>query len=165
MNLFTITSELRAIADQWADADTIPDEVLQAVTALEIPAEAKMRSIIGIIKEEEAEADAVEIQEKRLADIKRIKRNRAARLREYLHLNMDMLGVKRYSCDIGEASVAKSPASIEAMDPVNFEGIAREYLRVKIEPNKIMAKDDWKKTGTVPEGFRVIEDRFSLRVK
>lgn len=164
MNLFEITSELRALADQWADSDQIPDEVLQQLTALEIPAEAKTRSIIGLIKENEAEADAIKEQAKRLNDLAKCRANKADRLRDYLRLCLDMLAVKRFSCDLGDASVTQGQPSMRPVDH-NLDGVADEFIRHKIEPDIAKAKEHWRATGEVPSGFMLVDGRPSVRIR
>lgn len=163
MRLFEIANELRTIADN-CDPDTgaLTDEQVEAMTALEISAETKMRGLIGIIKEQRAEGEMIAAEGKRLTELSRVRLQRAERLTEYLTFWMDQLGIRKQTCDIGEASIVKNPPSFDVNEA---ESIPDEFVRVTTSPDKAKAKDHWKATGIVPTGFVLVTDKTSLRIK
>ena len=77
---------------------------------------------------------------------------------------MEVLGIDKIQNELGTLQVAKSPISIEIVDP---EKVPPEYkqevIEVKILKDKI--KNNFKATGEVIDGVKVITDNTNLRIK
>ena len=77
---------------------------------------------------------------------------------------MERNGITKIETELGTLSIAKSPATVEVIDQ---EQVPDEFLRIKtsIEVDKTAIKKNFKETGEVPDGIKIVTDNTSLRIK
>lgn len=154
MTLYEIESQIIACLD--LETGEITDA--ERLDALQMEREAKLENIALYIKNLAAEADAIKLEEKNLAERRKAKESRADGLRQYL---TDALGGAKFESARVKVSFRKS-ASVEVQDADallaflengGFSGCI-EYLPPKI---KLKPVGDLIKAGQALPGVAIIE--------
>lgn len=164
LSLYNITDRFVEIMDRVQEGEITEEQYNELGQELAIALQNKSIGIIGYVQNEEALIDAVDIQIKRLQDLKKQKTNNLDKFKQYVKENMEKLGITKLETEIGKMSIAKNPLSIEIENedeiPSEFK---QEVMTVKIDKTAI--KNYFKETGEIVPGTRIISDKTSLRVK
>lgn len=164
LSLYNITDKFIEIMDKVQDGEITEEEYNELGQELAVALQNKSIGIIGYIQNKEALIDAVDVQIKRLQDLKKQKTNNLDKFKQYVKENMEKLGITKLETEIGKMSIAKNPLSIEIENedeiPSEFK---QEVMTVKIDKTAI--KTYFKETGEIVPGTRIISDKTSLRVK
>ena len=159
MSLFDIAKEVREIAEM----DEIPDDLGERLGSLDNDADRKIKSIVGTIRELEAEASGKREVAKQISEAARVAERKAERWREYLKVCLEMLQVHRWTTPYGDVSIQKSPP--KAVLVADLCEVDEEFVRVKAEANLADALNHWKAFGEAPKGFAIATDNTHLRIK
>ena len=77
---------------------------------------------------------------------------------------MELLGIDKIQNELGTLQIAKSPISVEILDP---EKVPQEYkeeiTEIKILKDKI--KNNFKATGEIIDGVKIITYNTNLRIR
>lgn len=154
MTLYEIDAKIaEAIENIFANADEETGEVspedMEALNLLQMDRNNKLDNIACYIKSEEADAKAIDEEIKALQHRKKVKQNKADRLREFLQF---ALGGEKFESSRNKVTYRKSAQ----VSITNEDAIPMEFLRVKYEPNKTAIKDSIK-AGEIVPGAIVIE--------
>lgn len=164
LSLYNITDKFVEIMDKVQEGEITEEQYNELGQELAIALQNKSIGIIGYLQNEEALIDAVDVQIKRLQDLKKQKTNNLDKFKQYVKENMEKLGITKLETEIGKMSIAKNPLSIEIENedeiPSEFK---QEVMTVKIDKTAI--KNHFKETGEIVPGARVISDKTSLRIK
>lgn len=164
LSLYNITDRFVEIMDKVQEGEITEEQYNELGQELAIALQNKSIGIIGYVQNEEALIDAVDVQIKRLQDLKKQKTNNLDKFKQYVKENMEKLGITKLETEIGKMSIAKNPLSIEIENedeiPSEFK---QEVMTVKIDKTAI--KNYFKETGEIVPGARVISDKTSLRIK
>lgn len=164
LSLYNITDRFVEIMDKVQEGEITEEQYNELGQELAIALQNKSIGIIGYVQNEEALIDAVDVQIKRLQDLKKQKTNNLDKFKQYVKENMEKLGITKLETEIGKMSIAKNPLSIEIENedeiPSEFK---QEVMTVKIDKTAI--KTYFKETGEIVPGTRIISDKTSLRVK
>lgn len=164
LSLYNITDRFVEIMDKVQEGEITEEQYNELGQELAIALQNKSIGIIGYVQNEEALIDAVDVQIKRLQDLKKQKTNNLDKFKQYVKENMEKLGITKLETEIGKMSIAKNPLSIEIENedeiPSEFK---QEVMTVKIDKTAI--KNYFKETGEIVPGTRIISDKTSLRVK
>lgn len=153
IHLYDLPAHFRAIADELDALDGEPTpELLDRLNALEGTLEEKARWRVALIREREAEADAIKQEVARLKKMAEAKENAAKRLKDDLLGVMQAIGVPKM--DVGIAKIGVQQASRPAIAWAREEPIPAGYQRVKVELDGNKAYEAWKE-GQLPDGFEV----------
>ena len=121
----------------------------------------KVASIAHVLAQLDAEADALRVEEKRLAARRQARERRAESLRDYLRMSLDAAGVAKLKTTTHTISVGDGPQRVVVED----EGaIPAEFLRTKIEIDKRAILVAMQTLGECVPGTRVERGRV-LRIK
>lgn len=164
LSLYNITDRFVEIMDKVQEGEITEEQYNELGQELAIALQNKSIGIIGYVQNEEALIDAVDVQIKRLQDLKKQKTNNLDKFKQYVKENMEKLGITKLETEIGKMSIAKNSLSIEIENedeiPSEFK---QEVMTVKIDKTAI--KTYFKETGEIVPGTRIISDKTSLRVK
>lgn len=164
LSLYNITDRFVEIMDKVQEGEITEEQYNELGQELAIALQNKSIGIIGYVQNEEALIDAVDVQIKRLQDLKKQKTNNLDKFKQYVKENMEKLGITKLETEIGKMSIAKNPLSIEIENedeiPSEFK---QEVMTVKIDKTAI--KTYFKETGEIVPGTRIISDKTSLKVK
>ena len=129
--------------------------------ALSDAIDAKATSIAHVLAQLDAEADALRVEEKRLAARRQARERRAESLRDYLRMSLDAAGVAKLKTTTHTISVGDGPQRVVVED----EGsVPAEFLRTKIEIDKRAILVAMQTLGECVPGTRVERGRV-LRIK
>lgn len=164
LSLYNITDGFVEIMDKVQEGEITEEQYNELGQELAIALQNKSIGIIGYVQNEEALIDAVDVQIKRLQDLKKQKTNNLDKFKQYVKENMEKLGITKLETEIGKMSIAKNPLSVEIENedeiPSEFK---QEVMTVKIDKTAI--KTYFKENGEIVPGTRIISDKTSLRVK
>ncbi len=123
----------------------------------------KSTAIIGFLRNTEVAEEAYDAEIDRLQKKKKANADKVSRFKEYVKENMQALGLEKIETPIGIIRVQKNPISVEILDE---EQVPDEYKKVKttISVDKKMITDNFKETGEIIPGTRIITGKTSLRV-
>lgn len=132
-----------------------------AFEALDMERTAKLEGCALWIKNLEADVEAMKVEEKKLAERRRVLENKAERMRDYVARSMQTFGDPR----IETARVALSFRKSEAVAVLDAAALPREFVTVKTTeaPDKTAIKKALKAGQDVPGA--ALEVRQSLQVK
>ena len=161
LKLYQITNGFMALNDNDELTDEEKQEVsLQLCDALQN----KSTNIVAYYEQEQALLNGIDAQIKRLQEYKKLTQNKINRYKDYVKNNMELLGIEKIETELGKISIAKCPISIEI---INADEIPDEYKTIvtdiKVDKDKI--KDNFKLTGEIIPGIKIITDKTSLRIK
>ena len=159
MKLYEIAREWERLMER---SELMSQEDLQSeLDKLGAEAEVKLTNCWRLIRNLEAEEEALGAEAKRFADRKKTTANRVASLKNYVAF---CLGAGNgWQSDDGVCKFAwkKCPASV---DIVNEEVIPLDYVRTIYQPDKVAIKEALQK-GEQVDGCLLVEDKMSLQVK
>lgn len=161
LSLYKITSGFPALMESEEITEEDKIKIKEELTQL---LQKKSQNIIGYIKNIELTIEAMKEEEKRIADNRKVLENKMGRFKEYVKECMERNGITKIETSLGTLSIAKSPISIEI---VKEEEIPKEFkqevITVKIDKTKI--KNNFKETGEIPNGVKVVTTNTNLRIK
>lgn len=154
--------KLYDIAEIYENLENIDDEVAvaTAMDAVEAALEEKLESTAKVIRNLEAEAEALEAEEKRLKARKTAVRNRIADIKGYVQVNLEAMGKDKVTSGIFKWSIQANAPSVNILDesliPDNFWKIERKPMKTEIK-KAIEA-------GELTEGVELVRTK-SLRLR
>lgn len=164
LSLYNITDRFVEIMDKVQEGEITEEQYNELGQELAIALQSKSIGIIGYVQNEEALIDAVDMQIKRLQDLKKQKSSNLDKFKQYVKENMEKLGIQKLETEIGKMNIAKCPLSVEIENedeiPAEFK---QEIVTTKIDKTAI--KTYFKETGEIVPGARIISDKTSLRIK
>lgn len=164
LSLYDVTNRFVELMDKVQDGELTEEEYNQLGEELALELQRKSTSIIGYTQNKEALIDAIDVQIKRLQELKRSEQSKLDRFKEYVKENMTRLGIDKVETELGILSIAKNPMSVEIENeneiPSEFK---QKIITVKIDKTTI--KKHFKETGEIVAGTRIVDDKTSLRIK
>ena len=148
MNLYELTSDLKELQD--IDFTEVDAEQLEAVkAAIKEQIVNKGTGIIAVVRNLEADTEAIKTEIKRLQDLKKSKENRIENLKKYTKECLEEADIKKVSTALGNISIRKLPGSVEVVEE---DSIPKEYKKevvtVTVDKKSILA--DLKEGVVVP---------------
>lgn len=164
ISLYNITNKFVDLMDKAQDGELTEEEYNQLGEELALELQNKSANIIGYAQNKEALIDAIDIQIKRLQDLKKTEQNGLDRFKQYVKDNMERLGIEKIGTELGTLSIAKNPMSVEIE---NENEIPNEFKQevVTIKIDKAAIKNHFKETGELVPGAIIIDNKTSLRIK
>lgn len=158
---------LYALAAEYAalqDAAEAGDDIAVALAALTDSLEAKAERIAAVLRNLDADIDALAAEEKRLKRRREARENAKEHLRDYIRTCMVEGGITRVKC----AAFSLSVSEREAVVVDDIDAVPAEYLHPPKPAEKAVAKkavlDAHKKLGEVVPGTRIVTN-YNLQVK
>jgi hypothetical protein len=164
LSLYNITNRFVGLMDKAQEGELTEEEYNQLGEELALELQNKSAGIIGYVQNENALIDAVDVQIKRLQELKKVKQNNLEKFKQYVKENMERLGITKIETELGILTIAKNPISVEIENedeiPSEFK---QEVVTTKIDKTAI--KNHFKETGEVIPGTIIVDDKTSLRIK
>ena len=166
MKIFELTQEIRSIEaalNEWAEGnegDVTSFKGLDELVMLKSTRQERLLGLGCLVKEFEAEAEAIEIESKKLRARADARYNHAERLRKFISGNL--VPGERMSDSRVSFAWRKSEGVVidESLDIVNLPSM---FKRVSVSPDKAMLKDALKAGNTI-DGV-TLESRIGLLIK
>lgn len=164
LTLYNIANQFTELMDK-AENEEITEEEYNAIgEQLALELQNKSTNIVGYIQNESSLIDAIDVQIKRLQDLKKSKQKNLDNFKKYVKDNMEKLNLQRVETEIGTLSIAKNPISIEIVNEDKIPGEFKKIIQeVKVDKTKI--KDYFKETGEIVEGVKVLTENTYLKIK
>lgn len=165
LKLYEIADEYRALLslmDSSEEDEIDEDSFLLALAALESDFNAKATNIACLIREITAESQAVTETAKALQTRAQRLDKRAALLRDYLHQQMQIIGLNNAADSRISVALKKNPPSVR----VDTDTIPLEYCRVipeRVEPDKTAIKTALKSGITIPGCALIQTTRLDIK--
>ena len=164
MRLYELPQAYEALYSRLVDSDgeMTPDDVAE-LTHLDATLESKAKNICKIVLQASSEASAIAEEVARLTKLLHARQATAARLKEYLLTNMQVMNVGKIQIgSLGNVRVQKnSRPTIRWTE--HIEELPLLLQRVTVEVDLQAAYEQWKDTGSLPEGF-LVEHVSHLRI-
>lgn len=165
MKLYEITQGVQDAMDR-VDPETgeLAEDVAEQLDALDMAFEAKAENVAKAVRSILAEADAHKEESKRQALKARARGNDAARLKEYLQVHMEIMGLEKIKGDLLTVALQKCPPSCAVLDEERVpDGYKELVTETKVHKKDII--DHWKATGETVDGVEIDASRKSLRIR
>lgn len=161
LSIYNITNAFAKLNDM-EELDTETEK--QIKQELQVLLEQKSANIIAYAKNRESHITAIKEEEKRLASYRKTEEAKLERFLAYLKQCMEEAGILKIETPLGVISIAKNPISVEVLDVTK---VPKEYKNIEevIKVDKKAIADNFKETGEVLDGTRIITNRTSLRIK
>lgn len=164
LSLYNITNKFVDLMNKAEEGELTVEEYNELGSELALELQNKSINIVGYVQNENALIDAIDVQIKRLQDMKKKKQNGLEKFKKYVKENMERLELSKVETEVGTLSIAKSPISVEIIDedkiPDKFKKIIQE---TKVDKTAI--KDYFKETGEIIEGVNILTENTNLRIK
>ncbi len=166
MNLYEISNEYLATANQLADMDIDEQTLTDTLEASAWPVEEKVRSVSAVILNLQAEADMVKGTADRIAKRAKALQSRADALHDYLLINMQRTGITEIKALDGtfKAKLYRERDASVVIDSENL--IPADYMReipARCEPDKVLIKKAINDGYEVPGAHIVKKDRLEIK--
>lgn len=151
MRLYELTNnynELQMMIEDGVDPSALED----TLQAIEESIQDKAQNIALLIRNLEADTEAIKLEEKRLADRRRAVENNCKNLKDYLYQQMTVLEVKRIKGDLITVSIQNNPPSLDVLESAI---VPTEYLVMqapKIDKKSLLSAI---KNGLEVEGVKI----------
>ena len=147
-SLYELTSDLKELQDiDFTEADTEQLEAIKTVIKEQIAN--KGTGIIAVVRNLEADTEAIKVEIKRLQDLKKSKENKIENLKKYTKECLEEAEIKKVSTALGNISIRKLPGSVEVLEedsiPAEYK---KEVTTITIDKKSILA--DLKEGVVVP---------------
>lgn len=168
-NLFEIDNKINELlesdaqrSDELTDLETGEIASLEELlNQLEIEQKTKIENIGCYIKNIAADVDALKLEEKKLAERRKVKENQIERLKNYLSMNLQEAGYNKFET----SRVVLSFRTSKAIEIAEGTELDDEFLTVKVtkEANKKALKEAIE-TGFEIEGVKLVEKK-NIQIK
>lgn len=136
MNLYEIKPEIELILLDVNEDGMLTDEAMERLQQLQMDEQTKIENVACYIKDLNAESKAIREEEKALADRRKVKENKAERLKNYLSDYLQSNGGTKYETPRAILSFRKSEAvSIDddALIPEDFKTYEPKISKTQIK--------------------------------
>lgn len=147
-HLYELTDEFRTLmAEIEAAEGEVEENQLDRIEELGLEVEIKAENIAMYCAELQATADSCKAEKQRLAAREQATNNRIARLKEYMKMNLEALGMSKVKGDIFTVSVQQGREQAAITD----EGrVPKRFHKVSVSINKTELKKALKSGETIP---------------
>ena len=164
IKLYEIADSFIALMDKLESGELTEDEAKIIQEELSNALMRKSNNIIGYYLDRKSLIEAIDVQIKRLQELKKVETNKLDRYKDYVKSSMEYMGIEKIETGAGKLQIARSPISVDIIDE---KLIPDEYKEVvtEVKVNKKKIADNFKKYGEIIEGVRINTDNKNLRIK
>ncbi len=164
LSLYQITNDFQELMDKATEGEITEEEYNEIGEKLAMQLQEKSTNVIGYYETQNSLIEGIDNQIKRLQNLKKAKKNKMDKYKEYVKGCMEKLGLIKIETELGVISVAKSPMSVDITDESKIpEEFKEEVKTIKIDKTKI--KNSYKTTGEIPEGAVIHDNNTYLKIK
>jgi uncharacterized protein YlxW (UPF0749 family) len=127
MKLYELTTNYLSLMEMAEEMDT--DTLKDTLESIEEEINDKAENIAKLIKNLNADVDALKIEEKRLADRRKSLENKVTHLKEYLQNQLEVAGLDKVKRPTLTISIQNNPPSVKVLD----EKLLSDYM-IPVEP-------------------------------
>ena len=164
MTLYELNDQFRMLYELAEDPDTDQELLESTLEALEGELEVKADGYARVMRQLEADAANLKLEEKRLATRRTACENNVKRMKQALQYAMEASGKTKFKTELFSFGIQKNPAAV-VMDTDQLINIPIKYL-IQQDPkiDKTKLKEDLK-AGVNLDGIAHLEQSESLRIR
>ena len=154
--------KLYEITDAYLSLDEAEktDEIVKVLDGIKDEFDKKAENTVKVIRNFEADIQALRGEEKRLADKRKSLEKKKEDLKEYLYFNMERLNVRKVNAGLFDVNIQKNPPSIKILDDAI---IPDKYMVASYRLDKNQLKEDLK-DGLEIEGCELVQSE-GIRIR
>ena len=154
--------KLYEITDAYLNLDEVEktDEIIKVLDGIKDEFDKKAENTVKVIRNFEADIQALRDEEKRLADKRKSLEKKKEDLKEYLYFNMERMKVKKVNAGIFDINIQKNPQSIKILDD---SIIPDKYKILTYNLDKKQLKEDIK-NGAEIKGAELVQSE-GIRIR
>ena len=164
IKLYEIADSFIALMDKLEAGELTEEEAKVIQEELSNELMRKSNNIIGYYLDRKSLIEAIDVQIKRLQELKKVETNKLDRYKEYVKNSMEYMGIEKIETGAGKLQIAKSPISVDIIDEKLIPDEYKEYV-TEVKVNKKKIADNFKQYGEIIEGVRINTDNYNLRIK
>ena len=147
--------KLYEITDAYLSLDEVEktEEIIKVLDGIKDEFDKKAENTVKVIRNFEADIQALRDEEKRLADKRKSLEKKKEDLKEYLYFNMERLNVRKVNAGIFDINIQKNPQSIKILDEAT---IPLKYKILTYNLDKKQLKEDIK-NGAEIKGAELVQ--------
>lgn len=126
--LYELTERYENLQNLLDDENIEPEQLKEALDQVEDEINVKADNVAKFIKSLEADAEAIKVEEKRLADRRRALLNKSTSLKDYLFGELEGAGLKRIKSALFSINIQNNPPSVAILDETK---IPFDYIKVE----------------------------------
>lgn len=157
--LYQIANEFAKLSESGMEPELIAD----TLDGIEWELEAKVEQILAVCKNEQAYADMLKEESKRLSERARAAENRVSSMKDYVASSLETAGKKSLKAGIHQVSIRAPSKSVEITDASAIPPEFVEYDTV-IKPDKLAIKHQIEAGNAIP-GAQIKVGKPSLIIK
>ena len=163
-SLYNIETEYLEITNQLEDGE-LSEELETALAINEKELQGKAIAYAYVIKDSEDTVTAIDAEIKRLQGLKKTEQNKVTRLKQNIHIAMELYGINEIKTETIKLNFRRSEGVVSNSDtitkPIDDEFCT--YIPEQWKPNLTAIKKAIKE-GREVEGYD-LEERFNLQIK
>lgn len=164
LTLYEISNKFAEIIDKIEYGEITEEEYNELGTQLAIELKNKSSNILAYLQNESSFIGAIDVQIKRLQDMKKVRENKVEKFKQYVKENMEKMNILKLETEIGTISICKNPLSIEIIDNNKVPNKYKKIIQIE-QIDKTAIKDDFKETGEIVEGIKFNTNNTYLKIK
>ena len=147
--------KLYEITDAYLSLDEAEktEDVIKVLDSIKDEFDKKAENTVKVIRNFEADIQALRDEEKRLADKRKSLEKKKEDLKEYLYFNMERMKVRKVNAGIFDINIQKNPPSIKILDEAT---IPLKYKILTYNLDKKQLKEDIK-NGLEIDGAELVQ--------
>ena len=162
--LYELAAEYREAAHKLADLDIDEQTIADTLEGMAGDIEQKAVAVAMIIKNKQAEADAIAYAIAGMAERQKAKIKAAESLKSYIRQNLEACDIKKVECPFFCISIRSNPPAVVVDDEASLPGSFFSYPPTPApRPDKSAIKEAIKAGATVPGAH--IESSTRLEIK
>lgn len=162
MNIYEITGNILSLQTMAEEGIIDEDTLKDTMESLEGELEDKADAYAKVIKNIEAQATAIGIEEDRLRERRQVLENNIKRMKKTLQESMELTGKTKFKTTLFSFNVQNNAKSV-VLDTEDLMSIPEKYQKATITINKTLIKEDLESGAELP--FAHIEQTRSIRIR
>ena len=138
MTLYEIKEQYKVLDKYIEDENLDRESFKEALKEIEGSLEEKAENYVKVMKNYSAEAEAIKLEEKRLADKRKALENHAERVKQALDDTLTELNIKELKAGIFNLKYQNNPPSVDVLDMELIPEIYKLPQEIKVDKKAIM---------------------------
>ena len=162
-NLYEITQDYMTILAMMEDPELDPQTLADTMEAVEGELEVKAENYAKVMKNLEADVNAIKAEIDRLSERKKTIENNIKRMKEALQYSMETTGKTKFKTELFSFSVRNNVPKV-VMDEEYLENVPERFLKYSDPTINRTAIKEAIQNGENLEGLAHLESKNSLRI-
>ena len=165
MKLYELSDDYRNLLEALDGEDSEQDNITAILSQVKEQFNEKVENIGKMVLSLKADAEAVKLEEQRLAKRRKALESKADWLSDYLKNELTNTGVDNVKGTLVTVSLRKNPASVNILNAEAIPEIYRVVIPESWQPDKKAILTQFKNTGEIVDGVEIVNDKKHLEIK